>query len=231
MNKNRRDRGNQVVVPVKREGSSGEVATTFTVRPERMPLMFSPPTTAANTIPAPLNIPVEQLATHHFFANFVAVPHSTNSRGFLDYVIPLVNLERQESHLKMAFSAASMAALANRPNSKSLLVQAEELYAKAIRLVNEALRDPAAQKTDQTLAAVLLLGLFETILSRRGAMTAWGSHIDGAVMIVKMRGKKQLRTKLGSALFIAVRTQMVRFSPLGGRLMLMSADHQLSRNR
>jgi len=40
-------------------------------------------------------------------------------------------------------------------------------------------------------------------------MGAWGSHIDGAVMIVKMRGKKQLRTKLGNALFVAVRTQMV----------------------
>jgi hypothetical protein len=41
-------------------------------------------------------------------------------------------------------------------------------------------------------------------------MAAWGSHIDGAVMLVKLRGKKQLRTRVGSALFVAVRNLMVR---------------------
>jgi hypothetical protein len=44
---------------------------------------------------------------------------------------------------------------------------------------------------------------------------AWYSHIDGAVQLVKMRGKKQLRTKIGHSLFVCVRTQMVssRSSP------------------
>jgi hypothetical protein len=40
-------------------------------------------------------------------------------------------------------------------------------------------------------------------------MFAWGSHIEGAMQMVKSRGKKQLRTKNGLTLFIAVRTQMV----------------------
>ena len=41
-------------------------------------------------------------------------------------------------------------------------------------------------------------------------MFAWGSHIEGAIQMVKARGRKQLRTKNGLLLFIAVRTQMVR---------------------
>lgn len=41
-------------------------------------------------------------------------------------------------------------------------------------------------------------------------MFAWGSHIEGAIQLVKARGKKQLRTKTGLLLFIAVRTMMVR---------------------
>lgn len=41
---------------------------------------------------------------------------------------------------------------------------------------------------------------------------AWYSHVEGAVQLVKMRGKKQLRTKTGYSLFIAVRQQMVRIS-------------------
>lgn len=40
-------------------------------------------------------------------------------------------------------------------------------------------------------------------------MFAWGSHIEGAVELVKSRGRKQLSTKSGLLLFIAVRTQMV----------------------
>lgn len=155
-------------------------------------------------------IPIDQIATHFFFSNFVTIPHDNkDSRGFLDYTVHLVNSQQANKPLALAFSAASLAALANRPNAKSLLLKAEQRYSRAIRYVNHALRDPVEQKTDETLAAVLLLGMFETIMSRKVSMTAWGSHIDGSVMIVKMRGKNQLKTKLGHALFTAVRTQMI----------------------
>ena len=87
--------------------------------------------------------------------------------------------------------------------------QAIGLYAKALKQINLALQNPAQQKQDSTLAAILLLGFFETITSERSNVMAWGSHIDGAVQLVKMRGKKQLRTKTGHALFVTVRTQMV----------------------
>ena len=38
---------------------------------------------------------------------------------------------------------------------------------------------------------------------------AWGSHVEGAIQLVKARGRDQLRTKLGLQLFVAVRTQLV----------------------
>ncbi len=164
---------------------------------------------APQWVPATPALPIDQIATHFFFSNFVAVMHNGDSRGFLDYVIPLVNTRSSNRTVSLAFSAASLAALANRPNAKQLLPRAEEQYMRAIRHVNAALRDPVEQTTDQTLASVLLLGLFESIMSRKVSMTAWGSHIDGAVQIIKMRGKNQLRTPLGNALFNAVRTQMI----------------------
>lgn len=40
-------------------------------------------------------------------------------------------------------------------------------------------------------------------------MAAWGSHVSGAVELVRARGRGQLKTKTGLSLFIAVRTQMV----------------------
>lgn len=82
-------------------------------------------------------------------------------------------------------------------------------YTHALTGTNRALRDPEAQKTDSTLAAVLLLGLFENLTAKQLGMSAWGSHIEGAIQLVKQRGRKQLRTRTGLLLFIAVRTQMV----------------------
>lgn len=69
--------------------------------------------------------------------------------------------------------------------------------------------------------------MMKTILARRAAVTAWGSHIQGAVMIAKMRGKKQLRTKVGHSLFIAVRTQMVSTLHLSLEYWLTEVDCEL----
>jgi hypothetical protein len=41
---------------------------------------------------------------------------------------------------------------------------------------------------------------------------AWGSHVEGALQLVKARGRSQLKTKIGVQLFIAVRTQLVSWT-------------------
>ncbi|PQE14424.1 negative acting factor protein [Rutstroemia sp. NJR-2017a BBW] len=155
--------------------------------------------------------PIEQQAPCFFMTNFVIIPQNGMARGSFDWVLPLVKMESPNSPLSLSFQAVAMASLANRPNSRgsSLMHVAIDHYAKALKEVNLALQNPAQQKTDQTLAAILLLGFFETITQEKQNITAWGSHIDGAVQLVKMRGKKQLRTKVGLALFQTVRGQML----------------------
>lgn len=136
-------------------------------------------------------------------------------RGSFDYILPLIKTEPPTSALSLSFQAVAMASLANRPNARGspLMHSAIDQYAKALKVVNLALQNPVQQKTDQTLASILLLGFFETITQEKASITAWGSHVDGAVQIVKMRGKKQLRTKVGVALFQSVRGQMVSQLP------------------
>ncbi|KAM3070065.1 hypothetical protein ACMFMG_003903 [Clarireedia jacksonii] len=155
--------------------------------------------------------PTEQQAPCFFMTNFVILPQNGMARGSFDWVLPLVKMESPNSPLSLSFQAVAMASLANRPNSRgsNLMHVAIEYYAKALKEVNLALQNPAQQKTDQTLASILLLGFFETITQEKQNITAWGSHIDGAVQLVKMRGKKQLRTKVGLALFQNVRGQML----------------------
>lgn len=175
-----------------------------------------------------MTISAEEQAPCYFVTNYVA-PADQASKGHFDFLLPMMKNEPPDSHLAIAFSAVAMASLANRPNtrSKRLWNEAVFRYSKALKVTNLALQDPAQQKSDQTLAAVLMLGFYEvrrpaviakyrkqltasqTVMNDRTNASAWGSHIDGASELVRMRGKKQLRTKIGQSLFMTVRTQMV----------------------
>jgi hypothetical protein len=128
----------------------------------------------------------------------------------MEYLIPLIRADRPSDHLKLAFDACALASLGNRVGpGTDFENMALSKYTKALSSTYAALREPEVARQDSTLAAILLLGLFENISAKQLGMLAWGSHIEGAIHLVKARGRKQLRTKIGLLLFIAVRTQMV----------------------
>lgn len=157
-----------------------------------------------------MTIPTETRADCHFVANFILMPQQGSTRGFLDFLLPMLKVEGPDSHLQRAFNACAMALLNNCSGARNKYAdKALNEYTHALNGTNMALRDPEAQKADTTLAAVLLLGLFENLTAKQLGMSAWGSHIEGAIQLVKQRGRKQLRTRTGLLLFIAVRTQMV----------------------
>ncbi|KAI1656063.1 hypothetical protein F4813DRAFT_391046 [Daldinia decipiens] len=172
----------------------------------------------------PLNIPIEQQASCSFVSNFVLIPGEGNGRAFMDFIIPLLK-ENSQGHLQNAFNACSMAFLNNRGGVCSRFSdRALYEYTKALNGTNAALRNPETQLADTTLAAVLLLGLFESITAKQIGMLNWGSHTEGAIQLVKARGKKQLKTKTGLGLFIAVRTQMIIHSLTAGTTPTMGAE-------
>lgn len=84
----------------------------------------------------------------------------------MDYLVPLMRSEPSNSHLQHAFQACSLAHLGNRVRSTSEDIPNKALteYTKALATTHMALKDPEMSKTDGTLAAVLLLGLYEVSL-------------------------------------------------------------------
>ncbi|RYP55463.1 hypothetical protein DL769_010159 [Monosporascus sp. CRB-8-3] len=170
---------------------SGQSSSPSGTPPSALPDGVKSPLGQA-VVPA-LNLPVEQRANCFFISNFVLVPKPGEPRGFLDYLVPLLNQEGQDSPLQHAFNACSLALLYNcGGRSANLSERALNEYAKALNKTNAALRDPEEQKADSTLAAVLLLGTFENITGKRIGIEAWGSHVEGAVQLVKVRGRRQL---------------------------------------
>jgi hypothetical protein len=108
-----------------------------------------------------ITVPIEIQAFHYFLSNYVLVPQSETSRGHWFFILPLLKGELGGTQFSTSFTAVALASFGNRPNAKQLLSKARYEYIKALNLVNKALINPAAQKTDQTLASVLLLGLYE----------------------------------------------------------------------
>lgn len=145
------------------------------------------------------------------------LPNNPRSRGYLEFVIPLLadgadpKPRFPHLHFQHAFSACAMALFHTRIQARQDCGSvAFSHYTKALSATAAALQDPESAKSDATLATILLLGHFENVMGERAGVAAWGSHIQGAIQLVKARGPGQLSTYTGRHLFNAVRAQMVR---------------------
>jgi hypothetical protein len=106
-------------------------------------------------------MPLEMRAIHYFLSNYVLVPHVGTTRSHLSYVLPLLKGETPGTQLPTSFTAVALASFAKTPGASRLLVRAGQEYSKALNLVNKSLQNPTMAKSDQTLASILLLGLYE----------------------------------------------------------------------
>ncbi|RDW67039.1 hypothetical protein BP5796_09788 [Coleophoma crateriformis] len=104
--------------------------------------------------------------------------------------------------------SVAYALLANRSNAKELISKASTEYARGLQMINKALRDPVQALEDDTLASVIVLGIFEVITGSGARPGGWCSHAEGANILVKLREKNQTLTELGRTLHVMVRSQM-----------------------
>jgi hypothetical protein len=65
--------------------------------------------------------------------------------------------------LRQAVAAIGLAGLANFWKAPSIMAQANIAYCTALRLVNAALGNIEEAKSDQTVVAIMLLGLYEVL--------------------------------------------------------------------
>jgi hypothetical protein len=112
-------------------------------------------------LPNVLDLSLEQQALCHFLANWVLIHPEGTSHGYMECTVTLIGAALPESAFSLCIKATAMASLASRPHSKALLPRANMYYAKALSTLNAALRDPVMAYQDQTLAAVIMLGLYE----------------------------------------------------------------------
>lgn len=193
-------------------------------------------TTTTHTSPHELSfpaaapaVPVDQRASHFFAWNFIMVPgQKGKNAGHLDYLLPLLNSQtRPDSAFQLAYSAVALAAMGNRVKSDSTdLVELSYMqHSRALVAIHKALRDPAESKHDGTLATVLLLSLFEKITAAKEVgLLAWRTHIEGAMHLVRSRGREMVQNKDSVLLFNAVRLQIIARTLSSGTSSVMGVN-------
>jgi hypothetical protein len=104
-----------------------------------------------------LSTPVGEQAMSFFFRNYIL----DDFKGYYSYVPSVYGTVPEGSALGEAITSLGMAGIANSKKDTKLMINANFKYTSALHTINAALRDPYEAKTDQTLVAVMLLGLFE----------------------------------------------------------------------
>jgi Fungal specific transcription factor domain len=114
------------------------------------------------SIPQSMRRTVNDQALDYFVYHYVSVPRNTKIMGsYLECVLPLLTDSKPDSHLSEAVLSVAFAAFGRRHNNKVLVFKAREKYMKALKLTSSAVQNMVEARKNQTLLAILLLGLFE----------------------------------------------------------------------
>ncbi|EMC99357.1 hypothetical protein BAUCODRAFT_400235 [Baudoinia panamericana UAMH 10762] len=142
----------------------------------------------------------EATARDFFFNHFVTATHLS----FLEKM-------SLDDHLLKPILACGTLALANRNSDQPAREKARRYYIEAITTINAALRHVRRVREDATLAAVLLLGIFEWLNWEPGGSSqdSWRHHVQGSSQVLQMRGRNQLRSAQGRAMFREVRSSII----------------------
>ncbi|KAK5997077.1 Pyranose 2-oxidase [Cladobotryum mycophilum] len=133
-------------------------------------------------------------------------PSSATLQGFHDHLPALLQQEQTGGPLETIVSAAGLAALANAGASLQWKREAYSLYGKAIQKLQADLQDTARVKLDSTLAAIMMMGTFETIASAdETSMESFSQHIMAGARCIQMRGPNQFTSEVSVVLFKQLR--------------------------
>ena len=120
------------------------------------------PSVTDDSVPRMFNDFPEQQAICAFFLDFVLLPrHPDSIRGHLEHLLPLYQRATPESPLSLATSSVALAFSGGSPVRRNDQQLGRTIFGKALQKTSVAIRDPIESIKDETLMAVLLLGLYE----------------------------------------------------------------------
>ncbi|KAL1965284.1 hypothetical protein VTN77DRAFT_5886 [Rasamsonia byssochlamydoides] len=166
------------------------------------------PPQGSSAVSAPISMSRnwEQEAVCYFFSRFVVPsPNPALSEGCLCFLPEMYRSSCDHLQLRECVSAVSLYLYGRRARMPDLIYRAGEVYGNALRLTARILQDAAAVKSDQTLAAIFLLSLYEIMASEEPSSQL--PHNDAQERLVDAGGPFYCRSSAGQNLCRMVRTR------------------------
>ncbi|KAH8592851.1 C6 zinc finger protein [Bisporella sp. PMI_857] len=154
----------------------------------------------------------EDLSLCFFYQTTLEPLTDAEHTQYLHLQLPtLFSQSKAGSALRLATQAISLATWARSwPNDLNASHLSKTRYAQSLLAMNAAIRDPSEAKSDATLYTVLLLSGYETVTFNSEALSAWGTHIDGAGALIRNRGKENVCTPFACNMFLFVRRNTIQ---------------------
>ena len=175
--------------PQLRGGAEEPTSDSTPSRKPRPPKIYGPSYSLSSAI--------DDIAIHYFMSSFII---ASPFQGYLPSLFAVGRLA--EDALTSAVYATAHATFALRTGDARHLDRGRNNYAVALCQTNAALRDPSTAVLDETLAAILLLGLFESaVFPGKKSPEEWTAHTFGALRLLQLRGMRQFKSSIAAQLF------------------------------
>ncbi|OLN81545.1 hypothetical protein CCHL11_05544 [Colletotrichum chlorophyti] len=171
------------------------------------------PTTPPTALLYSLSPSYQERGMAYFFSRYVSVDENACHQNY-DFIFDIwrpasMLPNRQVDGVMASMTAVGLAGLSNLTMCPRMMDWSRRSYGTALRLTNDALRNPSEAVKDTTMLAILILGTYEMLTGRSPpTVRAWQEHINGASALAKMRGLTQFMTKAGARMFVML-TQIV----------------------
>ncbi|KAH8696321.1 hypothetical protein BGW36DRAFT_297609 [Talaromyces proteolyticus] len=143
-----------------------------------------------------------------FFLHNYVLKHGEIANAHLTHQ-QMINSTRSSEAVLLGMGAVGMASLANIRNSKGLRIMATREYTSTLHLTTVSLQDSTLCKSDETVIAVVLLGMFEFLINTTINIDRWEKHINGGMALLELRGVEQIHGKSGLQLFTQLRSNIM----------------------
>ncbi|KIW78232.1 hypothetical protein Z517_08066 [Fonsecaea pedrosoi CBS 271.37] len=160
--------------------------------------------------PPSRNVEMESLC--YFFKNYVNIPRDPSTNMFIEHILPIYLNTAPHSALAEATNAVAINITSMWMTRYVDSYRAREAYAKAVTGLKSLLQHPVESKTDETLVTVFMLEFYDSLNRRFVHLVDTGVHQQGAVALLKHRGRDGFKTPLSQRLFNAMRSRHINYA-------------------
>ncbi|KAF2972388.1 hypothetical protein GQX73_g1125 [Xylaria multiplex] len=154
----------------------------------------------------------ETKAISHFLHNY-SFASTKDNPGYLGFLPDLLDSNLSVQYLESAVLAAGFASIANITGLSYLERTAEKHYGETLRSISIALKDLSEASTDATLAAILVLQMYEVIIGVTSVSS--DPHQKGLIELLRLRGNTRLSTGSGNDVLRIIHNRVL-INSIGG---------------